>query len=439
MRNLLHEGAQSLTEVRVMTHEQLINVYVNLFKVVHSTDQKRNPSDFKSYAPWAQRMENEFGLVRLGSGYNGAAFAPEKADDIVVKIGYGKDDGSAAYLAYCYVSRLNGRYKSWMPVVYSMYVDPIIGVYCAVVERLSKADPDMVQTYRGKIGLAPVYSEFYVRGATTPRDIDDMMEVLGRISDLHSDNAMLRGSELVMTDPYMKYNDRSVYNVYKAGPPRFIGADYEREMEVLSGARGKPSIERKQEGRLPRLQPDPRGIFNEVRRLNPSALLRMRVQENELIRANAPREVAVAGRDLRGCQCGDCRARAKYRRARERAPEAWFELGRGARDFPRKEVYLRFLGGKIQNRVRPERSMRAAANPMRDFEQFEQRIVGWIDRQLSNGVREAEKILDDTNGPVSKFKFNKPDPKLAKAANWAAIQGNKPWQRGQVPPKGFAK
>lgn len=149
-------------------------------------------------------IENDLGLVKLGSGHFSTVYKHPFDANLVIKIGRDVNDGWLDYAAYCiqYAHEDERLLRVLDARVFGVY-------YVAVMERL---EPMTVPLNAGgwKDEDSPGYLVWYkarqeiLNAATySPGSrLALLQSTVRKINDLHDENAMLRGDVVVLTDPF---------------------------------------------------------------------------------------------------------------------------------------------------------------------------------------------------------------------------------------------
>lgn len=153
-------------------------------------------------ASLAWNMSSTYGYDELGSGHFSAVFAHPSDPSLVIKVGGDVKDSWLGFAMYVHEHPASCFPRIEQIILHQNY-------YIAIMERLSK--------WRGEPGFP---SSSYERIDWVSKRLGEpavrMFQVLGKYeTDLHRGNFMMRGDELVLTDPYacrvLRGYDPSVY------------------------------------------------------------------------------------------------------------------------------------------------------------------------------------------------------------------------------------
>lgn len=153
-------------------------------------------------ASLAWNMSNTYGYDELGSGHFSAVFAHPTDPSLVIKVGGDVKDSWLGFAMYVHEHPASCFPRIEQIILHQNY-------YIAIMERLSK--------WRGEAGFP---SSTHERIDWVSKRLGEpavrMFQVLGKYeTDLHRGNFMMRGDELVLTDPYacrvLRGYDPSVY------------------------------------------------------------------------------------------------------------------------------------------------------------------------------------------------------------------------------------
>lgn len=149
-------------------------------------------------------VQDEFGLQKLGAGSYGAVFRHPTDYNLVIKVGYDKEDGWLDYAAFCMMHRPGN------PELMEVH-DLRIFRHCfvAVMERLetayNNADVQYLRrNWREGTLLTPKLEELYL--------------AVGPFYDLHEGNIMQRNGQAVIVDPVARGS--KTYHKYMTGNGR---------------------------------------------------------------------------------------------------------------------------------------------------------------------------------------------------------------------------
>lgn len=181
-------------------------------------------------------IEDELGLQKIGGGAYGSVFRHPSDYSLVVKVGFDPNDGWLDYAAFCIE---NPGHPELMQVhdlrVFSTF-------WVAVMEKLD-ATEDF--SYGGsKYGMRRDWET----GDNLPLGAQRLWNKVGRFTDLHGGNMMLRDGFPVITDPYCV--GEGYYQKFKAANGRIdvtIGIYNVSDEQVLkelqyAGPNGAPVV-----------------------------------------------------------------------------------------------------------------------------------------------------------------------------------------------------